>query len=203
MLLGRREHVDDPAADRELAAPLDQVDAGVRRIGEPLHHVLQGRGLARHQLDRLEVAEPLDLGLEHRAHGCDHDLERPVPRVVGTRVRQPAEHCEPAADGVAARAEPLVGQRFPARVERHRVGVEQRAQLLDQVFGLPRGGGDGKHPATGPHQPVDHERPHRGRTGEVERAHRAAARISDRLVEGGVGENGIGEAGEAHTGSFG
>ncbi len=201
VLLGGREDVDDAAADRELAAPLDQVDPGVRRVGEPLHDVLQRRGLAGHQLDGLEVAEPLDLRLQHRADRGDDDLERAVGGVVA-RVGQPAQHREPAADGVAARAEPLVRQRLPARVERHRVGVEQRAERLDQVLGLARGRGDGEHRAPGADQPVDHERPHAGRTGEVEGAHGAAAGVGDRLVEGGVGEDGVGEAGEGHESSW-
>ena len=34
MLLRRREDVDDAAAYGELATPLDQVDAGVRRIDQ-------------------------------------------------------------------------------------------------------------------------------------------------------------------------
>ena len=34
VLLGRREHVDDAAADRELTAPLDQIDPVVRRSGQ-------------------------------------------------------------------------------------------------------------------------------------------------------------------------
>ena len=55
VLLGRREHVDDAAADRELAALLDQVDAGVRRVRQPAYDVLERRGVARRQLDRLEV----------------------------------------------------------------------------------------------------------------------------------------------------
>ena len=41
VLLGRREDVDDAAADRELTAFLDQVDAGVRRVREPTYDVLE------------------------------------------------------------------------------------------------------------------------------------------------------------------
>ena len=197
VLLGGREDVDDAAADRELAAPLDQVDAGVRRVGQPLHDVLHRRGLAGHQLDRLEVAEPLDLRLQHRADRGDDDLERAVVRV---GVGQPAQDREPAADGVAARAEPLVRQRLPARVERDGVGVEQRTELLDEVLGLADGGGDREHRAAGADQAVDHERTDRGRPGEVEGAHHAAAGIGDRLVEGGVGEDGVGQTRKGGSG---
>ena len=52
VLLGRREDVDDAAADGELAALLDQVDPGVRRVRQPAHDVLERRGGAGHQLDR-------------------------------------------------------------------------------------------------------------------------------------------------------
>ncbi len=197
VLLGGREDVDDAAPDRELTAPLDQVDAGVRRVGQPLHDVLHRRGLTGHQLDGLEVAEPLDLRLQHRTDRSDDHPERAVVRV---GVRQPAQHREPAADGVAARAEPLVGQRLPARVERDGAGVEQRTELLDEVLGLADGRGDREHRAVGADQAVDHERAERGRPGEVEGAHHAAAGIGDRLVEGGVREDGVGQARKGGSG---
>ena len=52
VLLGRREDVDDAAAHGELAAPLDQVDPGVRRLGEPAHDVVERHRVADAQLDR-------------------------------------------------------------------------------------------------------------------------------------------------------
>ena len=82
VLLGRREDVDDATADGELATLLDQVDAGVRRTDEPAYDVLELDLLAGRQLDRLEVGQPLDLGLEHRADRRDHHLERAVVRVL-------------------------------------------------------------------------------------------------------------------------
>ena len=78
VLLGRREHVDDAAADRELPALLDQVDPRVRRVGQAAYDVLERRRVAGCEVDRLEVAQPLDLRLEHRADGRDHDLQRAV-----------------------------------------------------------------------------------------------------------------------------
>ena len=124
VFLGRREDVDDAAADGELAALLDQVDAGVRRAREPSYDVLELDLLPRRQLDRLEVGQPLDLGLQHRAHRGHDDLERAVV-LVGAGVLDPAQHREPSTDGVAARAEPFVRQGLPGRVERHRRRVEQ------------------------------------------------------------------------------
>ncbi len=197
VLLGGREDVDDATADRELAALLDQVDPGVRRVGEAAHDVLEAGGLARHELDGLEVAQPLDLRLEDRAHRGDHDLERAVGGV-GAGVAEPAEHGEPAADGVAARAEPLVRQRLPAGVVADHRGVDQVTQRGDEVLGLPGGGGHREHGPPGADQTGDDERAQRLRTGQVERAHGAAARVLHRPAERGVGEDGVGEAGEAH-----
>ena len=43
VLVGGREHVDDPATDGELAAPLDQVHPGVRRGRQPARRHRRGR----------------------------------------------------------------------------------------------------------------------------------------------------------------
>ena len=84
VLLGRREDVDDAAADGELAAPLDQVDPGVRRVGQPAYDVVEVGRVPDRELDRLEVAEPLHLRLQHRAHRRDDHAtaarwRRPMP----------------------------------------------------------------------------------------------------------------------------
>ena len=79
VLLGRREDVDDAAADGELAAPLDQVDAGVRRVRQPAYDVLERRPAAPGRSSTgSRSAEALDLRLQHRADRRDDDLERPV-----------------------------------------------------------------------------------------------------------------------------
>lgn len=135
VLLGGREDVDDATAHRELSAPLDHVDAGVRRLGQAADHVLHGPGLARRQLDRLDVGQAGDLRLEQAADRRDDDLQRTVGGV-GAGVAQPAQHREAPSDGVAARAQPLVREGLPARVVGHRVGVDEVTQLLDQVLGL-------------------------------------------------------------------
>ena len=89
VLLRGREDVDDAAADRELAALLDQVDARVRRVGEPLHDVLERRAVAGGELDRRQVAEAGHLGLQDRPHRRDHDLQRAVaPLAPGWRSRR-------------------------------------------------------------------------------------------------------------------
>ena len=63
VLLGGREHIEDAAADGELAALLDEFDAGVRGGGEALDDVVEVGGLPAAQRDGLQVPEPLDLRL--------------------------------------------------------------------------------------------------------------------------------------------
>ncbi len=202
VLLGRREDVDDAAAHRELAAPLDHVDAGVRRVGEAADDVLQRLGVARRQLDRLDVGEPRDLRLEQAADRRDDHLERAVGRV-GAGVAQPAQHREAAADGVAAGAEPLVRQRLPARVVGDGVGVDEVGELLDQVLGLPRGRGDREDRAPALDEAVHHERPDAPRAGQVEGvAHRG---VGQRAGERGRGDDALGDGEERrgrHRGSL-
>ena len=67
VLLGRREDVEDAAAHGELAAPLDQVGAGVGRGREVLDDLLEGRLVAGLERDRLEVAETLGRAAGARA----------------------------------------------------------------------------------------------------------------------------------------
>lgn len=102
MLLGGREDVQDAAAHGELAALLDELDPGVRGCRERLDDPAQVRALARPQRDRFQVSQALDLWLQHRAYGGDDDRHRAGLGVVGTRVRQAAQHGETAADGVRA-----------------------------------------------------------------------------------------------------
>ena len=86
---------------------------------------------------RLEVAEPGDERLEHGAHRGDDDRQRAVCGVVGVGVGEPAQDGQPPADGVAARAEPLVRQGLPGR----EVGDRRRAGAAEgggEVVGLAR-----------------------------------------------------------------
>ena len=118
VLLGRREDVEDAAAHRELAALLDQFDPGVRGGGQRRRRPRPRSALCPvPQGHRLQVAEALDLRLEHGADGRDDDA-RPGPAAGSSvaRVGEPAQHGEAAADGVGARGEPLVRQRLPGRV---------------------------------------------------------------------------------------
>ena len=202
VLVGRREDVDDAAAHGELPALLHEVDARVGGVREPAYDVLERRGVARRQLDRLQVGQALDLGLQHGADRRDDHAQRTVGRV-RPGVLEPAQHREPPTDGVAARAEPLVRQRLPARVVGDQRRVQQVAERLDQVLGLTGGSGHREDGAPFPDQAGDDVRPHRLGSGEVERTDCTVAGIGHRLGEGRVGEDGVGQAGEVHGDSKG
>ena len=138
----------------------------------------------------LEVGEALDLRLEHRAHRGHHDPQRAVAGV-GAGVHQPAQHRQPPADGVAARAEPLVRQRLPARV----VGDRRR---VDQVGRAPRRGprprGRWRSPRapSGPPPPVPAPRTAAPRPGRSGRA-RCRPPVGCPGIRQGVGQDGLGE----------
>ena len=206
VLLGRREDVDDAAADGELAALLDQVDPGVGGRRQPLDDVVQVHLVTGAQRHRLQVAEAGDHRLQHRPHRRDHDLDRSVLDVGGVRVGQAAQDREPPPDGVAARAEPLVRQRLPGGELDHGVGREQVAQRGGELLGLAAGGGHGEHRTAGAAgQRGEGERADAGRGGQVEVGAAAGPRGLDREPQGGVArplvEQQVEEAGQAHEGT--
>ena len=202
VLLRRREDVEDAAADRELAALLHEVDARVGDVDEPLDDGVEAAldVLALHELHRLEVAEAGHLRLQHAADGAHDDLQRAGGGVVGARVGEPAQHGEAAADGVGARAQPLVRQRLPARVERDLVGVEQAAERADQVLRLAAGGGDGEDGPAEAGQRRHDEGTQAGRAGEVEDR---GGRGLEGARERGVGGDDVEQAGERGAGRCG
>ena len=197
VLGGRWEDVEDPAAHGELAALLDEVDALVGGVGETAYEVLEGRLVADGDLDRLELSEPLDLGLEHGAHGCDDDPERTRAGLVAG-VAEPTQHREATPDRVAARAEPLVGQGLPGGVLRDQLGVEEGAERGDEILGLPRGRGDREHAATRAHEAGHDEGTQRLGPGELTGADAGGARVVEDGGEDGLGQDGLGQAGEGH-----
>ena len=136
VLLGRREDVEDPAADGELAAALDEVGPRVGGRGESVDDVLERRLVSRSQRDRRQLPEPAGHRLQDGPHRRDDDGQRPVCGVGRVRMRETAQHGEASADGVAARAEPLVRERLPARERRDAVGREQAAERLGEVVRL-------------------------------------------------------------------
>ena len=185
VVLGGWEDVEDTAAHGELAAPLHEVGAGVCRGREVGDDLLQGCLLTRAEGHRAQVAQSLHHRLENRAHRRDDDVEGAVRRVVGIGVAQAAQHGEALADGVAARTEPLVGQRLPGREVGDGVGVEEAAQGGAEVLGLPRGGRHGEQ------RPGASLRPGADQRGQQRRARaRRDAHVDGELLALGGGERG-------------
>ena len=88
------------------------------------------------------------------------------------------------------------GQRLPARVVADPGRVDQVAERGDQVLGLPRRGGDGEHGRLGAHaaRPPGTAAAPSARSGRACGRRRRAAAIA--RAGSGVGEDGVGEAGE-------
>jgi hypothetical protein len=200
VFLGRGEDVEDAAADGELAAFLDELDAGVGGGGQGLGDVVEVGVLAGAQGDGFEVAEALDLGLEDGADGCDDDGDGAGFRVAGAGVGEAAEDGEAAADGVGAGGEPFVGQGLPGGELDDAVGGQERAEGGGQVLGLAAGGGDGQHGAAagGAGEGGDGEGAGGGRADEVEVVAVSRGGGLGRLGEGGVFDDGVEQAVQAH-----
>ena len=203
VLLGGREDVDDAAADGELAAPLDHVDAGVRRVGQAAHDLLERPGVARGQLDRLDVGEARRPAAGAGCgSGATTTLSGPLAASVpGWRSRRRTASRRPTVSlrGLSRSC----GQRLPARVVGDGVGVDEVGELLDEVLGLARGRGDRQDRAPALDQAVHHERPHRAGPGEVEGGlHRG---VGQRATQGGAATTRVGDGGEGrgrHRGSL-
>ncbi len=203
VLLGRREHVEDAAAHGELAALLDQLHARVRRCRQRLDDLFQVGALPGAQGDRLQVAQALDLGLEHGAHGCHDDGDGAGLGVVGAGVDQAPQHGEAAADGVAAGAEPLVREGLPGGVLRDALGRQQGAQGRRQVLRLASRRRDRQHRAARlAGQGGDREGAGRGRADQVDVHAVAVCGGRDRFREGGVLDYGVEQTVQAHSGRF-
>ena len=156
--------------------------------------------LTDREADRLQVAESLDLRLQHAADRGDDHLRRRQFVVVG----EPSQDGQAPADGVGARAQPLVRQGLPGRVVGDLVRLEQRLQRLGQVLGLPERRGDQEHRHVGT-APLDarreggrDDRPHGRRRRQVERMERPGLQVRDRTAEGGFGAEEIDESRKGH-----
>ena len=126
VLLGGREDVDDATPYGELPAPFDQIDPDVRGTDQGGGQVTEIEVRADREADRFQVGQPFDLGLQHAPDRRHDDLRRRHAGVTG----QPAEHGQPAADGVRARAQPLVRKGLPGRVVGDLVLAEQATPAL-------------------------------------------------------------------------
>ena len=115
VLLGRREDVEDAAADGELAALLDQVDPGVGGGRQRSTTSSRSTSSPARSATGSSSPRPLTCGCSTERTGATTTWTGPCSASSASRVREPAQDGEPAADGVAARAEPLVRQRLPGR----------------------------------------------------------------------------------------
>ncbi len=168
VVLGRREDVEDPAADRELPAVADLVDALVAAADQVLGAVVEVEQLA--DLQQEPVGTQLRVG--HRLRQCDRRgdddrglLVRTVALGVG---EQRVERRHAHADEVRRRVElRLVGD--PARrVEADRSRVQPRAQVAGQLAGglvvrrdHQRRTAESDRAVDPVERPGDHERAHR------------------------------------------
>ncbi len=209
VLLGRREDVEDAAADGELAALLDQLDPRVADGDQALEKVVELDGVAGPRRHRLQLAEAGHLRLQHRADRGDHHPDRSGRRVVGAGMGEPAQHGQPPADRVRPRGQPLVRQRLPGRVADHLVGGQQAAQGVEQVLGVAAGRRDGQHRAAGAaavgvgRERGGDERAQGRWRGEVERGHPGRGDGSAHgPAEGGIGQDGVEQSGQRHGGSW-
>ena len=120
---GRREDVDEAAADGELAALLDAVDALVAREGQPLRERVEARSGAAVEHDRLRPRLGRRQRLRNRSRG---DADEPARR----------EHVErpgPFAHEVRRRLEPRPEPDTAARKQRDPLLTEEPAAGLGRV----------------------------------------------------------------------
>jgi hypothetical protein len=138
---GRREHVDEPPADRELASLLDTVDPLVPGKGESLREVVEPGRLGPAQDDRLgprlRWRHRLGDGGGRRAHepASGEDLER--PRALADEVRRRLEPGAPVDAAARQQRHALVAQepaRPVGRVARIRVLRQKAHQAAAQLL---------------------------------------------------------------------
>ena len=118
----RREHVDDPTSDCELAPCLDPVGTGIAEVGQRT-----GKGIHAHL-----VTGSQDQGcVWRRAQTLDRtpdtgDDDRPVGLFQSVPRLRPVRH------GADVRRHMLEGQRLPGRGEQHI--VEEQGDVVDQLL---------------------------------------------------------------------
>ena len=202
VLLGRREHVDDAAADRELTAPLDQIDPVVRRSGQCLDDLLQLDRVADVQLHGLQVGQAGDLRLQHGPHRRDQDLDRPGRLVRRIRVRQATQYGETPPDRVGAGREALVREGLPGGVVGDRAGLDHALQRLGQLLGFTEGRRHREYGATGAillrRDRREQDRAYRGRGAQVEGRDAVSLGITNGLGHHRIGDQGVDETAEFH-----
>ena len=193
VFLGGGEDVDDATPDGELAASLHHVDRQVGGCDEGRRDLVDAVLLAPPQPDRRDVGQACHLRLEQGAHRGDDDPRgRPV-----VLAGQSPQHLQASADGVGARAEPLVRQRLPGRVVGREVRPEQGLQGGELLLRLPIGGGDQQvRTLRPPNQLGGQEGPQGGRHGDVAGVQDAGTGVVHALGDGGLRAQQVEDAGQ-------
>ena len=139
MLLGGREHIQDAATDRDLAAMLDQVGARIPDVHQVPDDLVEVSRLAAPQGHWVQVTQTAHHRLQQAAHRGDQHTEGAGPGAAGVRVGEPAQHGQPPSRRVRARRQPFVREGLPGREEGHRALGQQRLQPAGEHFGLAGG----------------------------------------------------------------
>ncbi len=131
--------VDDAAANRELAAFLDQVGAQIAPLDQSDREFLEVYVIALRQRDHRHVAQPMHDRLQRSS-----DRGRDDPKVIGgTPVRDTAKHRKATAHRLRRGTQPLMREGFPGRQVHRCTRSEDRLHGGGQVLGL--AGRGGKH----------------------------------------------------------
>ena len=197
MLGSRREDVDDAATHREVAAALDQIDAGVspeHQCGDDAVDV-DVRTLQQH--DRIKVGEAADQGLQHGSNRGAHDAQGVALR----RMHDPLQGGDTCTRRVGRGAEPLVRQRLPRGKDDGASLAELILDRIRDVLSLARSGRDDKDSAVSGHlgrEGRDDRGPHSRDRGHVH-AVRAAEGEVGRRGDARDGAEGTPQAGQRHA----
>ena len=142
---GRREHVEDAAAHRELSAVHDQIDAGVGVLDKTGRGLVERKLLPRRKNQRFDITQPGDDRLDERTHRHDQNLNRSKQGVPGFRMRQTTEYRHAGRDRVCTRGEPFMRQRLPGLKFRDilRIAVIPAANRLNGFLRFPSRRHDG------------------------------------------------------------
>ena len=147
VLVGGREDVEDAAADRELAALGDQVDPGVRHVGQPPRRRRPARPSPPVRSSTgSRSPRPLSCGCSSERTGATTTRSgrpRSAPGGPAGAARPAAGRpCRSAATAARAAASPRPGRPRPGR-------GRQAAQRVGQVLGLAAGRGHRQHRPAG------------------------------------------------------
>ena len=190
VVLGCGEDVDDPAADRELAAVVDLLDALVARVDQRHRELVEIDQVALGDRERARPQRRVGHLLAEGDRGHDDDR-----RLLGglRRVRIPArqrlERGDAQADEMRRRREVRLVGHAAARREPHRARVQPRAQVGGEVLGLAVVPGDDDRRAPRGERVVDPVEQRRDEVGpQRQRDERAAALAREPDAVRGVGE---------------